>query len=417
MLSAWGENMGEGHGTGILAIGGELKNTFCIGTGGLFYPSSYIGDLADLRSVKALEETTERYAGLLEVTPQVIACDMHPRYNSVTTAMELAGKIGKEHGKGPLPVVKVQHHYAHILSCMAENDFSDRVIGVSMDGTGYGTDGSIWGGEILTADYHGFDRSASIRPFIQVGGDLSSKDGWRIAVSMLHSISKTERAASPLADAGETIKKLALCTAQEAAVLMKMADKGLNAVTSTSAGRLFDAVSAICGICRHSTFEGEASMALEFAAERYGKTADASVGGECIETICKAEDGRLILTTEQIVREITLGRLEGEEPDRLAWIFHRRLADRIIAACCEIRKGNKVSTAALSGGCFQNRLLLDMVKKGLEEKGFKVLIHHLVPPNDGGIALGQAVAALQAVYDKKVIPACDTRSSGSLIEP
>lgn len=417
MLSAWGENMGEGHGTGILAIGGELKNTFCIGTGGLFYPSSYIGDLADLRSVKALEETTERYAGLLEVTPQVIACDMHPRYNSVTTAMELAGKIGKEHGKGPLPVVKVQHHYAHILSCMAENDFSDRVIGVSMDGTGYGTDGSIWGGEILTADYHGFDRSASIRPFIQVGGDLSSKDGWRIAVSMLHSISKTERAASPLADAGETIKKLALCTAQEAAVLMKMADKGLNAVTSTSAGRLFDAVSAICGICRHSTFEGEASMALEFAAERYGKTADDSISGEYNETVCKSEDGRLILPTEQIVREITLGRLEGEEADRLAWIFHRRLADRIIAACCEIRKGNKVSAAALSGGCFQNRLLLDMVKKGLEGQGFKVLIHHLVPPNDGGIALGQAVAALQAVYDKKVIPACDTWSSGSLIEP
>lgn len=417
MLSAWGENMGEGHGTGILAIGGELKNTFCIGTGGLFYPSSYIGDLADLRSVKALEETTERYAGLLEVTPQVIACDMHPRYNSVTTAMELAGKIGKEHGKGPLPVVKVQHHYAHILSCMAENDFSDRVIGVSMDGTGYGTDGTIWGGEILTADYHGFDRSASIRPFIQVGGDLSSKDGWRIAVSMLYSISKTEDAASPIADAGETIKKLALCSSQEAAVLMKMADKGLNAVTSTSAGRLFDAVSAICGICRHSTFEGEASMALEFAAERYGKTADDSISGEYNETVCKSEDGRLILPTEQIVREITLGRLEGEEPDRLAWIFHRRLADRIIAACCEIRKGNKVSTAALSGGCFQNRLLLDMVKKGLEEKGFKVLIHHLVPPNDGGIALGQAVAALQAVYDKKVIPACDTRSSGSLIEP
>ena len=417
MLSAWGENMGEGHGTGILAIGGELKNTFCIGTGGLFYPSSYIGDLADLRSVKALEETTERYAGLLEVTPQVIACDMHPRYNSVTTAMELAGKIGKEHGKGPLPVVKVQHHYAHILSCMAENDFSDRVIGVSMDGTGYGTDGSIWGGEILTADYHGFVRSASIRPFIQVGGDLSSKDGWRIAVSMLYSISKTEDAASPIADAGETIKKLALCSSQEAAVLMKMADKGLNAVTSTSAGRLFDAVSAICGICRHSTFEGEASMALEFAAERYGKTADDSISGEYNETVCKSEDGRLILPTEQIVREITLGRLEGEEADRLAWIFHRRLADQIIAACCEIRKGNKVSAAALSGGCFQNRLLLDMVKKGLEGQGFKVLIHHLVPPNDGGIALGQAVAALQAVYDKKVIPACDMRSSGSLIEP
>ena len=405
MLSAWGENMGEGHGTGILAIGGELKNTFCIGTGSLFYPSSYIGDLADLRSVKALEETTERYAKLLEVTPQVIACDMHPRYNSVTTALDIAEKIGRQRGAEPLPVVRVQHHYAHILSCMAENDFSDRVIGVSMDGTGYGTDGSIWGGEILTADYHDFDRSASIRSFLQVGGDLSSRDGWRIAVSMLHSISKNEGAPSPLADAGEAIKKLALCTAQEASVLMKMADRGLNAVISTSAGRLFDAVSAICGICRHSTFEGEASMALEFAAERYDKRADAAEIGVSAGTVCEGEDGRLILPTEQIVREITLRRLQGDDPDLLAWVFHRRLADQIIEACREIRKRNGVSAAALSGGCFQNRLLLDMVKKGLEREGFTVLIHHLVPANDGGIALGQAVAALQAVYDKRVTPA------------
>lgn len=400
MLSAWGESMGEGHGTGILAIGGELKNTFCIGTGSLFYPSSYIGDLADLRSVKALEETTERYAKLLEVTPQVIACDMHPRYNSVAAALELAEKIGRQHGTGALPVVRVQHHYAHILSCMAENDFKDRVIGVSMDGTGYGTDGTIWGGEILTADYRDFVRSASIRPFIQVGGDLSSRDGWRIAASMLHSISRTESESSPLADAGEVINKLALCSALEASVIMKMADRGLNAVISTSAGRLFDAVSAICGICRHSTFEGEASMALEFAAERYGKPADVPVCGESAGTVCEEEDGRLILPTDQIVREITLRRLQGDDPDLLAWVFHRRLADQIIAACLEIRKGNGVSTAALSGGCFQNRLLLDMVKKGLEREEFKVLIHHLVPPNDGGIALGQAVAALQAVHDK-----------------
>ena len=411
MLSAWGESVGEGSGTGIVAIGGELKNTFCIGTGGLFYPSSYIGDLADLRSVKALEETTERYAKLLEVTPQVIACDMHPRYNSVTTALELAEKIGMEQGGGPLPVVRVQHHYAHILSCMAENDFSDRVIGVSMDGTGYGTDGTIWGGEILTADYRSFDRAASIRPFVQVGGDLSSRDGWRIAVSMLHSIGKEEEADSPLADAGRVIKELELCTEQEAAVLRKMADRGLNAVTSTSAGRLFDAVSAICGICRHSTFEGEASMALEFAAERYeksawksepgdGQTAVSSAISENAETVYKSEDGRLILPTEDIVREITLGRLRGEEPDRLAFCFHKRLADQIIEACCEIRKETGVGTAALSGGCFQNRLLLDLVKKGLERRGFRVLIHHLVPPGDGGIALGQAVAAQQRVLDR-----------------
>ena len=405
MLSAWETGVGEGAGTGILAIGGELKNTFCIGTGSLFYPSSYIGDLADLRSVKALEETTERYGKLLEVTPQVIACDLHPRYNSVTTALDLARKIGGEQGGEPLPVVRVQHHYAHILSCMAENDFSERVIGVSMDGTGYGTDGTIWGGEILTADYHDFDRAASIRPFIQVGGDLSSRDGWRIAVSMLHSISREEDAPSALRDARALAGELGLCSDQEAAVLMKMADRRLNAVISTSAGRLFDAVSAICGICRHSTFEGEASMALEFAAERYGGTSGADGSSGTTETVCRDEDGRLILPTEQIVREITLGRLKGEDPDRLAWLFHRRLADQIIAACAQIRGENGVGTAALSGGCFQNRLLLDMVRRGLEEKGFKVLIHHLVPPNDGGIALGQAVAAVQAVHDKKVTPA------------
>ena len=403
MLSAWEDSEKEAGGTRVLAIGGELKNTFCIGTGSLFYPSSYIGDLADLRSVKALEETTGRYANLLEVTPEIIACDLHPRYNSVTTAVELSEKIGKEQGKDPLPVIKVQHHYAHVLSCMAENDFSDPVIGVSMDGTGYGTDGTIWGGEILTADYHGFVRDASIKPFIQVGGDLSSTDGWRIAVSMLHSISKEEEEESPLKDALALSSKLALCTDKEASVLMKMADRRLNAVVSTSAGRLFDAVSAICGICRHSTFEGEASMALEFAAERYEKAVPGcrNVESTADQTI-KKEEGRRILPTDEIVRRITLGKLRGEEPDSLAWLFHKMLADQIISACAEIREEKGIRAAALSGGCFQNRLLLDMVKRGLEAEGFDVLIHHLVPPNDGGIALGQAAAAVQAVHDGKV---------------
>lgn len=403
MLSAWEDSEKEAGGTRVLAIGGELKNTFCIGTGSLFYPSSYIGDLADLRSVKALEETTGRYANLLEVTPEIIACDLHPRYNSVTTAVELSEKIGKEQGKDPLPVVRVQHHYAHVLSCMAENDFSDPVIGVSMDGTGYGTDGTIWGGEILTADYHGFVRDASIKPFIQVGGDLSSTDGWRIAVSMLHSISKEEEEESPLKDALALSSKLALCTDKEASVLMKMADRRLNAVVSTSAGRLFDAVSAICGICRHSTFEGEASMALEFAAERYEKAVPGcrNVESTADQTI-KKEEGRRILPTDEIVRRITLGKLRGEEPDSLAWLFHKMLADQIVSACAEIREEKGIRAAALSGGCFQNRLLLDMVKRGLEAEGFDVLIHHLVPPNDGGIALGQAAAAVQAVHDGKV---------------
>ena len=406
MLSAW-ENSEEKPGTGVLAIGGELKNTFCISTGSLFYPSSYIGDLADLRSVKALEETTERYARLLEVTPEVIACDLHPRYNSVMTAQDLAARIGREHGKGPLPVLQVQHHYAHVLSCMAENDFSGPVIGVSMDGTGYGTDGTIWGGEILTADYRYFQRAASIRPFLQVGGDASSSDGWRIAVSMLHSIARREEPGSALSDIFKLADKLSLCTEQETRVLTRMADRKLNAVMSTSAGRLFDAVSAICGIVRHSTFEGEASMALEFAAEHYVKrhTEDEEPQGKALVrsdlSISAPEKGedRWILPTERIVKEITAGKLGGQDPELLAYLFHRRLADQIIAACLQISRDSGITTAALSGGCFQNRLLLRMVHKELEKNGMRVLIHHLVPPNDGGIALGQAVAAMQAVHD------------------
>ena len=400
MLSAWEESEEGGKTPCVLAIGGELKNTFCIASGSLFYPSSYIGDLADLRSVKALQETMRRYAGLLEAKPDVIACDLHPRYNSVALAEETAAELGSKRGTGPLPVIKVQHHYAHVLSCMAENDYSGKVIGISMDGTGYGTDGTIWGGEILTADYHGFERAASIRPFLQVGGDLSSREGWRIAVSMLYGIHRSGSADPALSDPQKLAEELCICSPQEASVLMKMAERRLNAVVSTSAGRLFDAVSAICGICRRSTFEGEASMALEFAAEEYEKQNETAASDSGQEILPEREEGRWILPTEEIVKEIVLRRLKGEESGSLAWLFHRRLSDQIVSACMRIREETGIGTAALSGGCFQNRLLCRYVRRGLEKTGIKVLMHHLVPPGDGGIALGQAVAARQAVMDK-----------------
>ena len=236
----------------VIAAGGELKNTFCIGVDNRFYPSPYVGDLEDLRTVKALKETIGRLETLLEVQPEVVVCDLHPKYNSTVVAQELG-----------LPVLKVQHHYAHILSCMAENDCEEKVIGVSFDGTGYGTDGTIWGGEILIADYQGFTRLGSIQPFVQVGGDVSAKEGWRIAVSLIW------QNTGDLEKTLDTVQKLGLCTEQEAKVLVTMAQRKLNAVTSTSAGRLFDGVSAILGIRRASTFEGEASTALEFAAEAW----------------------------------------------------------------------------------------------------------------------------------------------------
>ena len=364
----------------VLAIGGELKNSFCIGVDNRFYPSPYVGDLEDLRTVKALRETVGRLETLLEVEPEIVCCDMHPKYNSVMVAEELG-----------LPVVKVQHHYAHILSCMAENDCADQVVGVSFDGTGYGTDGTIWGGEILLADLNGFERTGSVMPFLQIGGDASSKEGWRIAVSLLYGMTGDREKAS------EIIEKLELCTKQEANVQFTMADRKINAVMSTSAGRLFDGVSAILGIRRKSTFEGEASMALEFVAEEYQKNRlkNAKKMPE-ISTyeLLKEGNDRLLLNTGSLIKEILYRRLNGEDSDRLAYIFHQELARQITASCVKIREQSGCNKAALSGGVFQNRLLLELTDHMLKQQGFEVLKHQLVPPNDGGIALGQAVYAM-----------------------
>ena len=364
----------------VLAIGGELKNSFCIGVDNRFYPSPYVGDLEDLRTVKALRETVGRLETLLEVEPEIVCCDMHPKYNSVMVAEELG-----------LPVVKVQHHYAHILSCMAENDCADQVVGVSFDGTGYGTDGTIWGGEILLADLNGFERTGSVMPFLQIGGDASSKEGWRIAVSLLYGMTGDREKAS------EIIEKLELCTKQEANVQFTMADRKINAVMSTSAGRLFDGVSAILGIRRKSTFEGEASMALEFVAEEYQKNRlkNAKKMPE-IPTyeLLKEGNDRLLLNTGSLIKEILYRRLNGEDSDRLAYIFHQELARQITASCVKSREQSGCNKAALSGGVFQNRLLLELTDHMLKQQGFEVLKHQLVPPNDGGIALGQAVYAM-----------------------
>ena len=362
----------------VLAIGGELKNSFCIGVDNRFYPSPYVGDLEDLRTVKALQETVGRLETLLEVEPEIVCCDMHPKYNSVMVAEELG-----------LPVVKVQHHYAHILSCMAENDCAEQVIGVSFDGTGYGTDGTIWGGEILLADLHGFERTGSVMPFLQIGGDASSKEGWRIAVSLVYGMTGDREKAA------EIIEKLALCTKQEANVQFTMADRKINAVMSTSAGRLFDGVSAILGICSKSTFEGEASMALEFAAEEYKETLPEKSKQRILES------DRLLLNTESLIKEIMNRRLNGEDSGRLAYFFHQELAYQIIDACVQIRQQNGCNKVALSGGVFQNRLLLELTDHGLKDQGFEVLKHQLVPPNDGGIALGQAVYAMEYLEKNK----------------
>ncbi len=365
----------------VLAVGGELKNTFCIGVDSRFYPSPYVGDLEDLRTVKALQETIQRFQTLLEVHPQVVVCDLHPKYNSTVVAEELG-----------YPIVKVQHHYAHILSCMVENDCQEPVIGVAFDGTGYGTDGTIWGGEILLADYEDFTRFGNITPFLQIGGDVSAKEGWRIAVSMIYGYTKDRELA------GEIMKKLDLCSEKESKVQFAMADRKLNAVLSTSVGRLFDAVSAILGIRHKSSFEGEASMALEFAAEAYEQKDHEQKQNEKIDPLVYEEDGHIILNTQLLVQRIVEAKLQGADSGRLAYWFHEILAEQITAVCVEARNVSGRQKAVLSGGVFQNRLLLRLTEERLTEEGFEVLRHRMVPPNDGGIAVGQAAYGMAQLF-------------------
>ena len=396
----------------VLAVGGELKNTFCIASGNLFYLSPYVGDLEDLRTVRALEETIGRMEKLLEVSPQAVVCDLHPKYNSTEVAQEIAEKRN-------IPLVRIQHHYAHVLSCMAENDRRAPVIGVSFDGTGYGEDGTIWGGEIMIADAAGYERVGSIAPFLQIGGDSAPRQGWRIAASMIRELCvrglRQSPASDPEKDAAQAyfdiIEALSICDLQNAKAQRMMAERGIQAVTSTSAGRLFDAVSAMLGICRESTYEGEASIELEFAAERYaerrfgdplaseGLDAGDFHGAHALSELLPNpwDSGlktRRCLPTDLLFEALLRRRLAGEDPEELAWLFHAGLARLIVDACAGISEESGIRTAALTGGCFQNRLLLTLVQDGLTEKGMEVLIHHLVPPNDGGIALGQALAGM-----------------------
>ncbi len=403
-------NKYKGH---VLAVGGELKNTFCIGKNGLFYPSPYVGDMADLRTVRALEESIDRMETLLEAAPTVVACDMHPKYNTTLVA--------KEQG---IPVIPVQHHYAHVVSCMAENDYDQPVIGVSFDGTGYGLDGTVWGGEFFRADYSGFTRLGSIRPFLQVGGDSSAKEGWRIAVSMVRDIYKEEGKRMAL--------YLGLCDETNYNVQSMMAKNNINSVISTSAGRLFDAVSAILGIRRASTYEGEAATSLMFHAEGYAwriynqvrmsdkrdlwsalendeRVITTLIGlkksylekyPKLLNLASDESSGRFLLRTDELVRIIVKEKLSGVNADQLSWLFHDLLAMQIAVGCEKAAHDQGIDVCAFSGGVFQNKLLLRLCENELKRKNIRVLKHSLIPPNDGGIALGQAVVAMHQINQK-----------------
>lgn len=223
---------------------------------------------------------------------------------------------------------------------------------------------------------------------MQIGGDASAKEGWRIAVSMIYGYTKDRE------QAWEIIEKLGLCTEQESKVQFTMADRKINAVISTSLGRLFDAVSAILGIRRQSSFEGEASMALEFAAEAYEpqdmETVENPTGNENLDKMVYKNEERFILNTRMLIQYIVEEKMQGADSGRLAYLFHQILAEQITAVCIEARNSSGRNKVVLSGGVFQNRLLLRLTEERLVQEGFEVLRHHMIPPNDGGIAIGQA---------------------------
>lgn len=348
-----------------LAIGGELKNTFCLAKNNLLYPSPYIGDVSDLRTVEVLKSSVRRMSDLLEISPAVVACDLHPRYHTAEVAAEIAARL-------EVPLIKIQHHYAHILSCLAENNFHEEVIGVAFDGTGYGDDGTIWGGEIFICDAKNYRRVGSIAKFTQGGGDFSAREGWRIALAMMKNFDDAE--------------KINLTSAENISAQIFLLKNNLNCVTSTSCGRLFDAVSAILGICAASSYEGEAATRLqtvaENAAENFCGTFDFEIGDD------------FILPTDKLFDEILNRRLDGENISTLAKFFHEQLAEMVAAACEKISCRTKIKTVALSGGVFQNSLLTSVTCEKLSRRGLKILLNKMIPPNDGGLCVGQALFAI-----------------------
>ena len=349
----------------ILATGGELKATFCLAAGHDGFMSQHIGDMENLETLDAFTRTVDHFVDLFRIEPEVIATDLHPGY--------LSTKWAERQG---LPVVKVQHHHAHIASVMAEHGVRDSVIGFSFDGTGYGPDGTIWGGEVLVAGYESFERVGHLKATPLPGGDAAVKSPAKMALSYLHT------AGIPWND---DLPPVSALPDTERAVLAAQLNRGINTVPTTSMGRLFDAVSAIAGVRQSVTYEAQA--AIEFEA-----LIDSSEGGTHTFAIIE-RDGLLVIDPSSVLRAMADDVVADEAAGVIAARFHRGVAEMIVETAERVRSRTGLTTVGLSGGVFQNVTLTHATRAALIERDFQVLVHRLVPPNDGGLALGQAVIA------------------------
>jgi hydrogenase maturation protein HypF len=356
----------------ILAVGGELKAAFCLTKKNFAFMSQHIGDMENLETLQSFEKSFEQMKALFRVEPEIIACDKHPNYLSSNWARENAEKMNAN-------IFEVQHHHAHIASVMAENGLqNEKVIGFAFDGTGFGNDGNIWGGEVLIADYKGFERAAHLDYFPLAGGDASIKRPYRVALSLLQEAEIKWN---------EKLGCVDFCTETEKKILAKQLEKNLNVIPTSSFGRLFDAVASLANVRQQITYEAQA--AIEFEAlmdESETKFYEFDLTNRDI----------IIINWKNLIGAVAEDVLNEMPISVISAKFHNAVANLILNLSFKMRKKFALNQVALSGGCFQNVALLQKAITLLTANDFEVFTHRKVPPNDGGLALGQAVIASQS---------------------
>lgn len=350
---------------GIISLGAEQKSSFCIGRDNQAIMSQFIGDLKNLATYEFFKDSIERFSSLFRFKPKLIACDLHPAYLSTSHAELLEKQLH-------IPIIRVQHHHAHIASVMAENQIDEKVIGISFDGTGYGTDGIAWGGEFLVADLKEFTRYTHFEYVPMPGGDKAADEPWRMAFSFLYKYfgNKIDYIKIPV---------FQLVNKQQLILIKEMIDKRINSPLTSGAGRIFDAVSALLGLCHVSNFDSEAPIRLESAIT---SATDSHYPFEVGKTVIFAK------TFKGIIDDLT-----KTDISIISAKFHNTVANAIMEVSEKIRNEFSLHKVVLSGGVFQNKYLLEKVTQLLTEKHFKVYTNHLVPANDGGVSLGQIIIA------------------------
>ncbi|MBN1871599.1 MAG: carbamoyltransferase HypF [Candidatus Omnitrophica bacterium] len=365
----------------VLALGAEQKGNFSLFLGGALFSGPEFGNLRNPAEFKNFEKDiksiSKSLSGSKSGFPGIIACDLHPEYMSTKLAMALADG---ERAKGRrVRLIQTQHHHAHVASCMVENGLKDKVIGVAFDGTGYGSDGHIWGGEFLVADYCDFKRAAHLAYVAMPGSDKAAEEVTRMAFSYIY---------STYGEDYKTLKlKLSRVLGRDRCLLYaEMIKKKINTPLTSSVGRLFDAVSGLIGLKETISHEGEAAIELE-------KVADIHCSKRYRFVIKEDDEGRLIIEFWPMIKEIVSDLKKRESTGSISGKFHNTLAEAVMEACISIRKRNGINKVALTGGVFQNELLMIRVKRRLNDSGFSVYAHSKGKCSDIGLSIGQAVIA------------------------